>query len=499
MTETQDQQEIDDTRAEILGSVVEEAREIIDHLNLCLIQLDQDLKDEALIDTITRGFHTMKGSSGFAGLDQLVTIAKAFEMGMREVKKETVSLTPSAVNLMYDGLDAITTILDKAEANDFTEIDATQLIDKVEKFKSGESMVADSTPEPDDVTETPSSEFNELLKIYRDGYNQLAALKHLMFSALHLEDPETLAVLLSKQIQENIGATRNSLWLIDPEAKIVETARNGKLVEKEDRRIFKSAGSEIFQRLLHEQLIYWPTDPAIFQEDLPEYESPVIFPIKIKMMVLGFLILDLKEKAEIELFQFITQFAALVMHISQLHRKVEEQREALDEMTGLLFKQNAHLSALHHIEMMLMQETDPAKQCQIVVDALVSDIDAVRAAAFIYYPSKKEFLCAAQSGDLENIVGSRYPLEQIKALQLVLESGRLVAHVDYDESLHIGSNQLDKWIALGIKGRKKIHGVLVVELGEEEFSDAISVIAQFLGVLLDDALLKQKNNRSDNG
>lgn len=496
MPDTQDMQKIDDgMRPKILVAVIKEAREIIDHLNLCLIQIDQDPQDEALIDTITRGFHTMKGSSGFAGLSQLVTVAKAFEMCMREVKKGELVLTPAAIELMYDGLDAITAIIDKAEANDFTEIDAAQMLEKVERFKSGDGIAATSAPPA--AIEAPSHEFEELLRIYRDGYNQLAALKHLMFSSLHLQDPEDMAVSLSKQIQNHIGVLRNSLWLVDSDDKIVETARNGKLVEKEERRLFKGADSEIFQRILHEQLVYWPTDPAFFQTDLPEYASPVIFPIKMKAVVLGLLILDIKDKAEIELYQFITQFAAMMMHASQLHRKVAEQRVAMDDMTDILFKQNAHLSALHHIEMMLMQEKDPAQLCQIVTDAMVSDLNTVRSAAFIYYPAKQEFLCAAQSGGFKEIEGARYSLNQIRVLQQVLETGRLVAHFDYGERLSIGQNQMDIWIALGIKGREKVHGVMVVELGEEEFSDAISIIAQFLGVMLDNVFEEQKFMRSE--
>jgi chemotaxis protein histidine kinase CheA len=495
MADTQDSQKLDDDmRAQILGDVIKEAREIIDHLNLCLIQLDQDLQDEALIDTITRGFHTMKGSSGFVGMNQLVAIAKAFEMSMREVKKGALALTPSSINLMYDGLDAITVIIDKAEANDFSEIDAAKLIERVENFKAGKGF--DKTSAPDETSETPSRESDELLKIYRDGYNQLAALKHLMFSSMQLQDPETMAVAFSKQIHDHLGASHNSLWLIDSEDKIIETAHNGMSVEKGDRRIFTGVDSEIFQRILHEQLIYWPTDPSDLQADLPEYESPVIFPLKMKAVVLGLLILDLKEKAELELYQFITQYAAMMMHMSHLHRKVAEQRVALDEMTEILFKQNAHLSALHHIEMTLMQENDPVKQCQIVTDALVSDLNTVRAAAFIYYPSRQDFLCTAQSGGFKDIVGTRYPLTQIRALQQGLETGRLIAHVEYGETLYLGPNQLDIWIALGIKGRKKIHGMLVVELGEEELSDAISIIAQFLGVMLDNVLQKQKAIRS---
>lgn len=495
MSESYDPQQLDDeVDATILGSVIIEAREIIDHLNLCLIQLDQDFKDEALIDTITRGFHTMKGSSGFAGLNQLGGIAKSFEMYMREVKKGALTLTATSVNLMYEGLDAIAHILDRAEANDFTAIEDAQLLEKVEKLKSGEAI--DAANEIDVHPEASSNEFAELLKVYRDGYNQLTALKHLMFASINLEDPERLATLLSKQIHDHIGTECNSIWLIDQSDNIVEIACNGKWVETPDRRIFKSDDSEIFQRLMHEQLIFWPTDLDIFKLILPEYKSPVIFPIKMKTSILGLLIIDQKDKTEIEVFQFIAQFAAMMMHISQLHQKVEEQKGSLDEMTGILFKQNTHLSALYHVQMRLMQEKDPVKLCQIVVDALVSELDCSRSVAFLHRASKNLLLCAAQNGGFKEIVGTHFELSEIRALQQGVENGRLVAHIDYGEPLRIGPNLLEDWIAIAIKGRKKIHGVVVVEVGDESFSDAITTIAYFLGALLDNILMLQQSQKA---
>ncbi|MDA8137846.1 MAG: Hpt domain-containing protein [Desulfobacteraceae bacterium] len=480
----------EDLRAQLMGKVIQEAREIIDHLNLCLIQLDQDFKDEAMIDTITRGFHTIKGSSGFVGLNQLGTIAKAFEMSMREVKKGAINLSPAAVTLMYEGLDAIAVIIDKAENNDFTAIDDRQLMAKVERFKSGAGLEAEG--QPAEPTAAPSSEVDELLKIYREGYQQLSALKHLIFSSIHLTDPETLAEVLSRQIQEHIGPPRHSLWLIDPNEQIIETARDGKRVEMEARRAFKPSDSEFLQRILHEQLIYWPPGSTTLQTTLPEYASPVIFPIKLKTTVLGLLILDLKEKSEIELYQFITQFAAMMLHAAGLHQKVTEQHKALDDMAAILLKQNSHLSTLHHVEMNLMQEKDPLRLCQIVVDVLASELDTVRAAAFLYQPARQEFLCAAQSSGFTDLADQRFGLTEIRALEQVQRSGRMMAHINYGETLRIGANALNPWVALAIKGRQEIHGVMLVEIGEAEFSDAIGIITQFLGLLLDGIALNLK-------
>ncbi len=494
MSERHDSQQLDDAAASILGDVIAEAREIIDHLNLCLIQLDQDFKDEALLDTITRGFHTMKGSSGFADLHQLSAIAKAFEMYMREAKKGELTLTSASVDVMYEGLDAITSIIDRAEAGDFTAIDDALLLEKLERLKSGETEVASGDAEL--LTEGAADDHGELLNIYRDGYNQLTALKHLMFATINLQDPENLATVLSKQIHDHIGTARNSIWLVEQDENIVETAANGKLVDRENRRIFRSDDSEIFHRLMHEQLIFWPTDMDILQTVLPEYQSPVIFPIKMKNNILGIMIIDQQDKAEIEVYQFIAQFAAMIMHISLLHQKVEEQKGALDEMTGILFKQNTHLSALYHVQMKLMQEQDPVKLCQIVVDDLVADLDCSRSVAFLYQPSKSRLLCAAQSGGLKDIVGTHLGLSDIKALEQGVETGRMVAHIDYDEPLQIGPNVMENWITVAIKGHKKVHGIVVVEIGDEAFSDAITSIVYFLGALLDHILLLQQSRKA---
>ena len=84
----------------------------------------------------------------------------------------------------------------------------------------------------------------------------------------------------------------------------------------------------------------WPTDSELLHQELPEFRAPVIFPIKFRTSILGAMILDPEENAEFEIYQFITQFAAMMISIFNLHRKVDEQRATLEETTGILLKQN---------------------------------------------------------------------------------------------------------------------------------------------------------------
>jgi hypothetical protein len=285
---------------------------------------------------------------------------------------------------------------------------------------------------------------------------------------------------------------RNGFWLLEANNKLVEIAGNGKLVGKDRRRVLDVQSSEALKRVIFEQVTIWPSEFEGLNALFPDYDSPVIFPIKSKRSALGILILDPEQHAEVELYQFISQFAAMIIHNSQLHKKVKEQREELDEMTGILFRQNAQLSSLYHVEMDLMKETEPGKLCGIVVEAIVKDLEAKRAAAFLYEQDAGAFFAAAEYGGLEGIVGNRYALDEIEALEKCLKTGRIITQTDFGEAIEIGANRLDGWIVLGLKGREFSQGVMVVELDDEDIGDSISILTNYLGILLDNIVLQQK-------
>ena len=489
--------------AQILEQLIPETREIIDHLNLCLIQLDQNPKDEALTETIKRGFHTMKGSAGFAGLDQLSLIAKTFEFLMADAMKGDVLLSAAAVNLMYEGLDTIAGIIDKAESGDMSQIDGSPLVEKVEQFKSGnleenvfdDDSIAlvegtDSIGEKIKIEPTAlsvSGEASDLLKVYQEGYRQLAALKHIVFSSIQLGDSETMATGISRQIQEHLEPAHNSIWFITGADTFVEIARDGAQLDAQTRREIPSDLSEDFQLVIVDQLMVWPSDLGLMQEVLAEYQAPVIFPIKTNNAVLGFLIVDTGENSELEVYQFITQFTAMIINLSDLHRKVDEQRLALDEMAGVLFKQNEQLSIVNQLGLELVRQKDHRVQCRIAVDTLVNKLDVNQAAIFLYHDERKAFTCEAFSGGSSEIVGNTVQLGQNDVLDRIVETDCTRIYDSLAKPLDIGTTRMEHWMAQGIKGRKKLHGAIVIDLGDEELDDAVSIIINYLGVLFDES------------
>ena len=491
-------EEIKDLDQELLGQMLEhfipEARENLDHLNLCLIQMENDPDDSGSIETVFRIFHTLKGGAGFAGLDEISALGRAFEELIGEVRKGKINLTTSCFDVIYEGLDSFNLLLDSAQTNIPSATDISSLLAAIEKLKSGEALEPED-PAASAVETAPGEherEQEELLSIYREGYNQLGTLKHLIYESVSLSEPESLAVLLSHQIHKRMAPERNGFWLVKGQETLLEIARNGVLVEKDERRQLNFNANELLRKVVVEQLTMWPSESESISELLPEYESPVLFPIKAKQAALGMLILDPEEQTEVELYQFITQFAAMIMRISQLHQKVEEQREELDELTGILFRQNAQLSSLYHVEISLVKESDPSRLCEIVVNAVVEDLEAKRAAAFLYDREADELVAAAECGGLSDIIGKHYKTSQIGPLARCLETGRIITQTDYGDAIELETYSIDGWIALGLKGRETTLGALIAEVDDEDIADPISILTNYLGILLDNLALQEK-------
>ena len=486
--------EFNDMDQEILGRMLThflpEARENLDHLNLCLIQMENSPDDPDIIETVFRIFHTLKGGAGFVGLDEVRVLGRAFEEMIGEVRKGNIKLRTSGFNVIYEGLDLFNLLIDQAEAGIPATADIADLLNKIDKIKSDEEPDCDGPPRG--ALETEKQEQEELLSVYQDGYNQLGTLKHLIYESVSLSDPESLAVLLSDQIHQRMAPERNGVWLVEDQDTLVEVARDGKLVDKDKRRSLNYNSCEILKKVVIEQITMWPTASESIDTLLPEYQSPVLFPIKSKQAALGMLILDPKEQTEVELYQFISQFAAMIMRISKLHQKVDEQREELDELTGILFRQNAQLSSLYHVEIGMVKESDPIKLCDMLVKAVVEDLEAKRAAAFLYDTESNELIAAAECGGLKGIVGNRYKLDQIGPLAKCIETGRIVTQTDYGESIEIGTHRVDGWIALGLKGRETTLGAMIAEVDDEDIADPISIMTNYLGILLDNLALQGK-------
>jgi len=483
-------QDLDDLLlAEMLQDFLKEAPEHLDQMNLNLIQLQENPEEEELVNEIFRNVHTLKGSSSFVGLKKINEVSRKMEEVIGYVRKGALKITAPIIDIMYEGLDVLTTLIDKASANDGTEVDISAIVKKLDGIPKNTIQASEEQPVKQ---ETESEDSLELLSLYKRSYDQLTILKHFIYSSVHLSDRESLAVLFSKQIDETMDAERNAIWLVEDGQTVVEMAHDGKLVEKVNRRVLEIESSEVLKSVIRDQLVIWSSNITQVKDVLPEFERPTLFPIKAQPHAFGFLVVDPEELAEVEVYQFVGQFASMILNISKLHQKVEEQRKELNEMTEILFKQNAQLSSLNHIEINLMKATDPVHLCRIVVEAVVDELEARSAAAFLIDKSSQELIGTSESGDFQGIESIRFPIDSKKPFKQSIESGRIITYRDHPEKLHMGSNVLENWEIMCLKGKEGPQGVLVTEVRNEDISDSISILVNHAGILLDNIMLQKR-------
>ncbi|TWB15175.1 hybrid sensor histidine kinase/response regulator [Nitrospirillum bahiense] len=104
---------------DLLSEFLTETNENIAVLDVELVRLEQNPNDPSLLSNIFRLVHTIKGTCGFLGLPRLEAVAHASENVLGRFRDGELNVSPYAVTLILESLDAIKSILlvlEKTEA-----------------------------------------------------------------------------------------------------------------------------------------------------------------------------------------------------------------------------------------------------------------------------------------------------------------------------------------------------------------------------------------------
>lgn len=91
----------------LLGDFVIEAREHLENADVSLLTLETEPQHEEAINALFRGFHTIKGVSGFLGLDQIRSLAHESENVLDRVRKGELLLVGRTIDVIFDSVDAL--------------------------------------------------------------------------------------------------------------------------------------------------------------------------------------------------------------------------------------------------------------------------------------------------------------------------------------------------------------------------------------------------------
>jgi two-component system chemotaxis sensor kinase CheA len=133
---------------EILQDFLVEATELLDQLNEQLVDLENSPDDSNLLNTIFRGFHTVKGGAGFLGVNPLVQVCHRAENVFDKIRNKDVAYDAEVADVILRAFDQISRII--GELNDgvreFDDI-APQLLSELDAIYKGHAAPVEEVEE----------------------------------------------------------------------------------------------------------------------------------------------------------------------------------------------------------------------------------------------------------------------------------------------------------------------------------------------------------------
>ncbi len=150
---------------DLLEEFIAETRETLETLASQLIQWERTPQDRALLDSVFRFVHTVKGSCGFLDLPRLLRLSHAAEDLLSGARAGDVSASPALVTAVLSVIDRISALTDALETGQAIFDDDDDLIDAMLRFipsASERSVVERSISE--DMVDTAEEELGPRAK-----------------------------------------------------------------------------------------------------------------------------------------------------------------------------------------------------------------------------------------------------------------------------------------------------------------------------------------------
>ncbi|WP_310250693.1 chemotaxis protein CheA [Nocardioides sp. BE266] len=100
---------------EIIGEFLVESHENLDQLDSDLVALEQDPGSTALLASVFRTIHTIKGTSGFLAFSVLESVTHVGESLLARLRDGELTLTPELTSLLLEVVDAVRALLTDIE------------------------------------------------------------------------------------------------------------------------------------------------------------------------------------------------------------------------------------------------------------------------------------------------------------------------------------------------------------------------------------------------
>jgi two-component system, chemotaxis family, sensor kinase CheA len=141
-----------DTDDEILQDFLVEAGEILEELNEQLVDLEQRPDDYDLLNTVFRGFHTIKGGAGFLGIEALVGVCHGAEDVFNVLRQGQRSVDAQLMDAVLQVLDEVNDMFAMVQDGAEPPLADQALLDtlvKLAKPQDEDEPEAEAAPQPE--------------------------------------------------------------------------------------------------------------------------------------------------------------------------------------------------------------------------------------------------------------------------------------------------------------------------------------------------------------
>ena len=133
-----------DEMDEIVHEFLVESYENLDQLDQDLVALESDPSSRALLSSIFRTVHTIKGTSGFLGFANLERVSHVGESLLSELRDGERAMDQPTADVLLALVDTLRAILAKVEAGAGDDLDVDPMVARIVAVQDGTAA-----PEPD--------------------------------------------------------------------------------------------------------------------------------------------------------------------------------------------------------------------------------------------------------------------------------------------------------------------------------------------------------------
>ncbi len=193
-------------------------------------------------------------------------------------------------------------------------------------------------------------------EIYERLYYQFVDLMNFSYElAGSFRKSDAVAEIISQEVSKIAGVRNNSVWIVISPDRIEKMALNGTMIPEGVRETVDLNPNDEIRQVIERQRVSWGPFDNKTKELLSEFETSVLFPIRGVEQAQGVLVVDHDQNVDSERCQYITKFASMILEMSRLYFRLEDEireRKLLEEL--LTSEKNKARSYLDVAEVMLI-------------------------------------------------------------------------------------------------------------------------------------------------